>query len=145
MDFINDSFSYNRKLKIRTVIDPVTNKIPVIYPAYSITGNHHTEILEEVCEINGYPEIIQCDNGSEFRSQDLERWCYKNGIDLSYSRPGKPVYNCHIESFIGTFRNECLNPKYFETLESAKEIIEDWRVEYNEERPQRRLKGWCAP
>ena len=141
MDFINDSIGFNRKLKILTVIDPVTNKIPVIYPAYSITGNHLTEILEEVCEINGYPEIIQCDNGPEFRSQDLDKWCYKKGVGLSYSRPGKPVDNCHIESFNGTFRNECLNSNYFETLESAKKIIEDWRIEYNEERPQRRLKG----
>ena len=141
MDFVNDSIGFSRKLKILTVIDPVTNRVPVIYPAYSITGDHLTEILEETCEVNGYPETIQCDNGPEFRSQDLDKWCYRKGIKISYSRPGKPTDNCHIESFNGTFRNDCLNSNYFETLKSAKRIIEDWRIEYNEERPQKRLKG----
>lgn len=141
MDFVTDSVGFSRKLKILTVIDPVTNKSPIIYPAYSITGNHLTEILEKACEENGYPEIIQCDNGPEFRSQDLDKWCYKNGIRISYSRPGKPTDNCHIESFNGTFRYECLNSNYFETISSARRIIENWRKEYNEERPQKRLKG----
>ncbi len=40
MGFVSDSVGFNRKLKILTVIDPVTNKVPVIYPAYSITGGH---------------------------------------------------------------------------------------------------------
>ena len=141
MDFINDSVGSSRKLKVLTVIDPVTNKSPIVYPAYSITGNHLSEILEEACETHGYPKIIQCDNGPEFRGQEFDRWCFNHGIKISYSRPGKPVDNCHVESFNGTFRNECLNSNYFENLKSAKKIIEDWRVEYNEERPQKRLKG----
>lgn len=141
MDFITDSVNSNRKLKILTVIDPVTNKSPVIYPAFSITGRAVTEILEFICEENGYPEYIKCDNGPEFRSQDLDEWCFKKGVKILYSRPGKPVDNCHIESFNGTFRYECLNSNYFESLDSARAIIESWRVEYNEERPQKRLKG----
>lgn len=141
IDFINDSINSNRKLKILTVIDPVTNKSPVIYPAYSIPGKAVTEILEFTCEENGYPEYLKCDNGPEFRSQDLDEWCFKKGIRILFSRPGKPIDNCHIESFNGTFRYECLNSNYFESLDSARQIIEAWRVEYNEERPQKRLKG----
>jgi putative transposase len=48
---------------------------------------------------------------------------------------------CHIESFNGTFRFECLNSHYFSTLKEAKRIIEEWRIDYNDERPQKRLKG----
>jgi len=129
MDFVSDSVGFNRKLKILTVIDPVTNKVPIIYPAYSIKGDHLSEILEGACEINGYPEIIKCNNGPEFRSQDLDKWCYKKGIKLSYSRPGKPTDNCHIESFNGTFRYKCWNSNYFETLKCARRIIENWRIE----------------
>ena len=141
MDFINDSLAFKRKLKILTVIDPVTNRSPVVYPATSITGKDLSEILDFTCENTGYPEYIQCDNGPEFRSQDLDEWCYKNGIKILFSRPGTPTDNCHIESFNGTFRYECLNSNYFESLTSAREIIEDWWTEYNEERPQKRLKG----
>ena len=38
------------------------------------------------------------------------------------------------------FREECLNENYFESLLEAKEIIESWRIDYNEKRPQKGLK-----
>lgn len=37
--------------------------------------------------------------------------------------------------------NECLNTNYFISLTDAREIINDWWVEYNTERPQKKLKG----
>ena len=39
-----------------------------------------------------------------------------------------------IESFNGTFRDECLNQNWFLNLKEAREIIEKFRNEYNEER-----------
>ncbi len=141
LDFIHDSVGFGKKLKTLTAIDPVTNHSPLIHPAFSITGKDVSEIIERACEAIGYPEYIQCDNGPEFRSQELDKWCYENGIKIIYTRPGKPADNCHIESFNGTFRNECLNVHYFKKLSNAKEIIYEWWKEYNEERPQKRLKG----
>jgi putative transposase len=141
LDFIFDSIAFNRKLKVLTVIDPVTNRSPVIHASSSITGNDVTNILERAGESRGYPKFLQCDNGPEFRSKELDRWCYERGVKILFSRPGKPIDNCHIESFNGTFRNECLNSHYFKTIKDAREIIESWWKEYNEERPQKRLKG----
>jgi len=141
LDFIHDSVGFQKNLKILTAIDPVTNQSPFIHAGFSITGKDVAEILERACESMGYPEFIQCDNGPEFRSQELDRWCYEKGIKIVFTRPGKTADNCHIESFNGTFRNECLNAHYFKKLSSARSIIEDWWREYNEERPQKRLKG----
>jgi putative transposase len=141
MDFVSDSIANSRKLKILTVIDPVTNKSPLIHPDTSIPGYKVTQFLERTAERVGYPKYIQCDNGPEFRSIDLDQWCYKNNIKILFSRPGKPMDNCHIESFNGTFRYECLNSHYFSSLKEAKRIIEEWRIDYNDERPQKRLKG----
>ncbi len=39
--------------------------------------------------------------------------------------------NAYIESFNGKFRDECLNENWFMTLDQAREIVEEWRVEYN--------------
>ena len=47
--------------------------------------------------------------------------------------------NGHIESFNGTFPDECLNTHWFTTLAEARQIIEAWRREYNESRPHRAL------
>ena len=40
-----------------------------------------------------------------------------------------------VESFNGSFRDECLNVNWFLSLDDAGEKIEAWRIEYNEWRP----------
>jgi putative transposase len=52
---------------------------------------------------------------------------------------GKPTDNAFIESFNGTFRDECLNAHWFESLKDAKMKITSWQQEYNESRPHRAL------
>ena len=39
----------------------------------------------------------------------LDRWAYENQVTLDFSRLGKPTDNALIESFIGSFGDECLN------------------------------------
>ena len=47
--------------------------------------------------------------------------------------------NAYAESFIGRFRDECLNTNWFLSLEDAREKIEAWRRDYNEWRPHSSL------
>jgi len=51
------------------------------------------------------------------------------------------VQNAFVESFNGTFRDECLNEHWYTSLQDAKEKIEAWRTRYNEERPHSSLGG----
>ncbi|MBA3507491.1 MAG: transposase [Betaproteobacteria bacterium] len=44
-----------------------------------------------------------------------------------------------LQTGIGSFRDECLNVHWFETMEDAKAIIEAWRRDYNETRPHMAL------
>ena len=53
--------------------------------------------------------------------------------------PGKPTDNPFIESFNGSFRDECLNLNWFLSLDDAQQKIEAWRVDYNEYRPHQSL------
>lgn len=87
------------------------------------------------------PEQIQVDNGSKFISKALDLWAYDNGITLDFSRPGKPTNNPFIESFNGSFRDECLNAHWFLSLADAQEKIESWRQEHNAFRPHSSLGG----
>ena len=84
--------------------------------------------------------FLQTDNGSEFRSSAVQTWCKNHAVTQVFSRPGKPTDNCFIESFNRIFRDECLNENYFTSLSEAKVIIESWRIDYNENRPQKGLK-----
>ena len=63
-----------------------------------------------------------------------------NSLRFGDIRPGKPNENAYGESFNGKFRDECLNENLFETLDHARNIIEDWRIDYNEERPHSSLE-----
>jgi putative transposase len=55
------------------------------------------------------PEKIQVDNGLEFTSKRLDQWAYLDGVELDFSRPGKPTDNAFIEAFSVRLREECLN------------------------------------
>ena len=47
--------------------------------------------------------------GTEFTSRALEAWAYDRGVQLEFTRPGKPTDNGHIESFNGRLQDECLH------------------------------------
>ena len=81
------------------------------------------------------------DNGSEFISRALDKWAYEHNVVLDFSRPGKPTDNAYIESFNGSFRDECLNAHWFLSLDDAREKIESWRRDYNEFRPHSSLNN----
>jgi len=49
------------------------------------------------------------------------------------------MQNGHVESFNGRFRDECLNTHVFANLADARSKIEQWRREYNSDRPHSSL------
>ena len=65
----------------------------------------------------------------------MDRWAYLNGVELDFSRTGKPTDNALIEAFSGRFREVCLNQNWFLSLEDAKEKVEARREEHNSSRP----------
>ena len=60
----------------------------------------------------------------------MDQCAHWNKVRLDFSRPGKPTDNAFIESFNGSFRDECLNLHWFLSLQDAKKKIETWREEY---------------
>jgi putative transposase len=98
--------------------------------------------MERIKQLRGVvPKRIQVDNGSEFISKVLDKWAYENEVTLDFSRPGKPTDNTFIESFNGSFRDECLNVNWFLSLDDAKAKIEAFKDDYNGFRPHSALRG----
>ena len=73
------------------------------------------------------PQRIKVDNGPEFSDNALDTWAFKHGVQIEFTRPGKPTDNGHIESFNGKFRDECLNQNVFLSLYDARRTVEAWR------------------
>jgi len=139
MDFVTDNLGSGQAIRALTLVDNFSRVSPAIEVDFSLTGRRVVEVLERVIAKYGKPQVIKCDNGPEFISRVVDEWAYRKGVKLEFSRPGKPTDNAYIESFNGRFRQECLNQHWFETLEEARNKIEQWRVEYNETRPHSAL------
>ena len=123
-------------------MDNYSRKCLAIDVGQSLRGIDVVGVLERLRLQEGIvPKRIQTDNGSEFISKEVDRWAYENGVIMDYSRPGKPTDNPFIESFNGSFRDECLNAHWFLSLEDADEKMVSWRVEYNSYRPHSSLGG----
>jgi hypothetical protein len=58
--------------------------------------------------------------------------------------PGRPVQNAFVESFIGRFRDECLNQHWSGSLAEATRVIKACRQHYNREPPAHAL-GYDPP
>ena len=122
-----------------TVIDSFTRECLALKIARSLPSRAVTEELEAVITKRGSPRTIQVDNGSEFASNHVDAGAYLHGIDLDFIRPGKPVDNAHIESFNDRLRDECLNSRWFESIDDARQTLQAWRCDFNEVRPHSSL------
>jgi Transposase and inactivated derivatives len=144
MDFVADALFDGRKLRALTVVDNYTRESLAIDVGKSLKGDDVVATLNRIAATRGLPATIKVDNGSEFISKVMDRWAYERGIELDFSRPGKPTDNAKIESFNGRLRQECLNLHWFLSLDDARTKIEAWRQYYNETRPHSALQ-WESP
>ena len=131
MDFVADALFDGRRFRSLTIVDNFTKMSLAIEVDQKLKGEDVVATLERLRNEIGVPERIQADNGSEFISIAMDRWAYDHGVTMDFSRPGKPTDNPFIESFNGSFRDECLNIHWFLSLEDARRKIESWRLDYN--------------
>ena len=113
MDFVADALFDGRRLRALTVVDNYTRESLAIEVGQNLKGEDVVNTLNHIAMKRGLPATIKVDNGSEFISKIMDKWAYERGIELDFSRPGKPTDNAKVESFNGRLRQECLNAHWF--------------------------------
>lgn len=141
MDFMRDTLADGRAFRTLNVIDAFTKEAPGLVVDVSLPAERVVALLEQLRQARGAPARITVDNGPEFQSRALDAWAHQHGVQLQFSRPGKPVDNTFIEAFNARLRDECLNQSWFLSLPDAQRLIERWRVHYNTDRPHSALAG----
>jgi len=145
MDFVHDRTENGRTLRVLNIVDDFSRELITCIPEHSFSGRRVTRELDQVMEtLDIKPKSITMDNGTEFTSRAFMSWAYDKKININYIEPGKPTQNAFVESFNGKFRDECLNLNWFKDLREAKQIIEEWKDDYNHQRPHRAL-GQMTP
>lgn len=144
IDFMSDSLVDGRKFRLLNVIDDFNRESLAIEVDTSLPSLRVQRVLEQLIKHRKKPTTIRVDNGPEFISYVLQEWCRKNKINLHYIQPGKPTQNAYIERKNGSLRRELLNAYLFYSLSDIRIMAEDWRIDYNTERPHKAL-GYLSP
>lgn len=143
-DFVHDVTTDGQAFRCLTVKDEHTRWCLAIEVARSFTHERVIEVLTRLIASHGCPQYMRSDNGPEFIAGALLQFFEDQGITPSRIAPGKPWQNGSNESFNGTLRRECLDAERFHSLTEARVVIEDWRQQYNHERPHSAL-GYQTP
>jgi putative transposase len=130
MDFMHDSLSIGRKVRILNIIDDYNREALAVEADYSHSGHTVVKTIERICHFRGKPNEIRCDNGPEFISHVLIDYCNNNGITLKHIQPGKPTQNAYIERFNRSYREDILDAYMFESLAQLKELSINWMNGY---------------
>lgn len=144
IDFMSDSLVDGRKFRLLNIIDDFNRESLAMEVDTSLPSLRVIRVLEKLITERGYPANIRCDNGPEFISHKLEEWCAARRITLQFIQPGRPMQNAYIERKNGSIRRELLNAYLFNSLAEVRLLSEEWRLDYNNERPHKSL-GYLSP
>lgn len=140
MDFMRDTLADGRAFRTLNIVDDYTRECLAIEVDTSLPGERVVRVLERLAAMGRKPLHLIVDNGPEFASKAVDQWAARRGVRLRFIDPGKPIQNAYIESFNGKFRDECLSQYWFISLEEARSVSEEWRLDYNEQRPHQSLQ-----
>ena len=145
IDFMSDSLQDGRKVRLFNVLEDFNRESLAIEPDTSIPTKRVIRVLERLeVERGQLPSNLRMDNGPELISHELAEWCDKKKITLQFIQPGKPMQNAFIERKNGSIRRELLNAYMFTTLQEFRDYCEEWRIDYNTQRPHKSL-GYLPP
>ena len=105
---------------------------------WSMQGHIRTELVLDAMLMAKWrrqpkqPVVIHSDQGSQFGSDDFNRWCKENNFLTSMSRRGNCYDNAAMESFFSSLKKEKTRGKIYSTREALKAEIFDYiEVFYN--------------
>ncbi len=134
LDFMTDALYDTRRYRTLNIIDEGNREGLAIEVGMSLPSLRVIAVLEDLIALHGRPRALRMDNGPEFISIALTRWCAERGIALWHIQPGKPQQNAYIERFNRSYRDEVLNAYLFLSLAEVREVTAEWLVGYNTER-----------
>lgn len=143
-DFLHTSTERGGKLRVLAVLDEHTRECLALYVARSISSKRVIHLLTWLFATRGRASYLRSDNGSESIARAIQMWLEEEKCQTLYIKPGSPWENPFIESFNGKLRAECLDRHLYASAAEAQQLLEEWRHEYNNERPHSSL-GYLSP
>lgn len=134
LDFVADQLANGTRLRALTIVDVFSREALAIEVGQRLRAEDVVSVLNRLVAQRRAPRFLSADNGSEFSVRLLDMWAYHYNVQIDFSRPDKLTDISFIETFNGSFRDECLNLHWVESLADAKREIAARRPDYNETR-----------
>ena len=144
MDFMSDALVNGRRIRVLNIIDDFNREALWVDAQYSYPSEFVVRALQNLEVERGLPKKIRVDNGPEFISKNLKKYCECKQIKLEYIKPGKPTQNAYVERFNRHFREDILDAYLFESLTQVNILCNKWKKDYNDNHPHRSL-GYKSP
>jgi putative transposase len=141
IDFMSDALDDGRRFRTFNVIDDCRREGLAIEIDLNLGSQRVVRVLDRIAEVRGYPDRLRVDNGPEFTSVAIADWAERNGVELEFIKPGRPMQNGYIERFNRTYREAVLDMYIFESLDQVRELTNKWLDFYNRRRPHDSLGG----
>ena len=100
LDFLSDTISDGRRFRVLAIVDDYTRECLALVADTSLSGLRVARELDAIIRLRGRPDTVVSDNGTEFTSMAILRWCQETGVEWHYIAPGKPTQNAFVESFM---------------------------------------------
>ncbi|XP_055905818.1 uncharacterized protein K02A2.6-like [Eupeodes corollae] len=98
------------------------SKFPFAISIKNTTSTNTIKALSRIFALEGLPEVIVSDNGTQFSSKEFDYFCNSNGIQHLRTAPFHPSSNGEAERFVRTFktnmRKVCEEEKCIDTAVS---------------------------
>ncbi|PLW78640.1 hypothetical protein C0081_03395 [Cohaesibacter celericrescens] len=75
LDFASDAFTDSRRFRVLAVIDDFSRECLALVADTSLSGYRVARELDELIKQRGKPKTIVSDNGTEFTSMAILKWC----------------------------------------------------------------------
>jgi len=143
-DFVSDQMGNGSRFRILTLIDEYTRQCLALHAGWTIRATDAIDVIAKAMAIYGVPTHLRSDNGPEFIAYQLQDWLKTKQVKTLYITPGSPWEQAWIESFHDKLRDELLNREWFIGLLQTQCLLNQWRREFNEDRPHSSL-GYQTP
>ena len=127
-----------------TITDAYSRYLIACVALDGTAGGPTQTVFEDAFREHGLPQAIRTDNGSPFASTGiagltaLSAWWIRLGVEPERIEPGHPEQNGQHERMHRTLKAETTRPAG-RTLLQQQERFDDFRSEFNEERPHEAL------
>ena len=116
--------------------------VPLVCKHPGKPDHSHLEIFRHTEYIPAENVIVHSDQGSQYGSDDWQRFCRANNLAPSMSRRGNCWDNAVAESFFSSLKKERIRKRIYKTRDMARADIFDYtEVFYNRTRRHSHLGG----